>query len=194
MDFLLPELTEIRNRRRLLGLTQGKLANAVGVSRTSLSKLENGLIDLGYNKVKGLFDELERLERVRAETYSVGGVTLEQVHSVPVEYVDERLALGDVWAKMVETDYSQFPVLRKGVVVGSVTERTVNRAILEWGLEEAVSRGVGGLMETPFPVLDEGTSVRSVIPLLQDSQAVLTTRGGIIIGIMTNSDVGKAFR
>jgi len=190
---LLPELDEVRNRRRMLGLTQGELAGLVDVSRTSLSKLENGLADLGYGKVKRIFDELERLERERAEGLGLGGGSLGRVHSVPVEYVEAGVVLGDVWARMVERDFSQFPVCREGVFVGSVSERTVNRVILDMGLVEAVSTCVEEVMEPPFPVLDVGTPVGSVIRLLQRCQGVLTSRGGVVTGIVTNSDVGKGF-
>ena len=44
------------------------------------------------------------------------------------------MVLGDVWVRMVERGFSQFPVWREGVFVGGVTERTVNRVILERGL------------------------------------------------------------
>jgi len=65
---------------------------------------------------------------------------------------------------------------------------------LELGLVEAVAVCVGEVMEPPFPVLDVGTPLRSVIPLLQRCQGVLTSRGGVVTGIVTNSDVGKGFR
>jgi len=191
---VLPELKEIRSRRKMLGLTQGELAEAGGLSRTSLSKLENGLADLGYGKVKRLFDVLERVERERAEALWLEGASLEGVHSVPVEYVEVGLVLGDVWARMVERDFSQFPVRREGVVVGCVTERMVNRMVFDRGFEEAVAMRVEEIMDAPFPVLDVGAPLRLAIPLLQAAQGVLTSRGGVVTGIVTNSDVGKGFR
>ncbi len=194
MVSVLPELKEIRTRRKMLGLTQGELAEAVGLSRTSLSKLENGLADLGYGKVKRLFDVLERVERERALSLGLEGVSLGEVHSVPVEYVEAGLVLGDVWVRMVERGFSQFPVRREGVVVGCVSERMVNRMVFERGFEVAVGMGVEEVMGPPFPVLDVGASLRLVIPLLQVGQGVLTSRGGVVVGIVTNSDVGKGFR
>ncbi len=191
---VLPELKEIKTRRKMLGLTQGELSEAVGLSRTSLSKLENGLADLGYGKVKRLFDVLERVERERTEALGLEGVSLERVHSVPVEYVEAGMVLGDVWARMVERDFSQFPVRDGGVVVGSVSERMVNRMVFERGFEEAVEMRVEEAMDAPFPVLDGGIPLRSVIPLLQRFQGVLTSQEGVVIGIVTNSDVGKGFR
>ncbi len=191
---VLPELKEIRSRRKMLGLTQGELAEAVSLSRTSLSKLENGLADLGYGKVKRLFDVLERVERDRALALGLEGVSLGEVHSVPVEYVESGLVLGDVWVRMVERGFSQFPVRREGVVVGCVSERMVNRMVFERGFEEAVGMRVEEIMGPPFPVLDVGVPLRLAIPLLQVGQGVLTSRGGIVTGIVTNSDVGKGFR
>ncbi len=190
----LPELKEIRTRRKMLGLTQGELAEAVSLSRTSLSKLENGLADLGYGKVKRLFDVLERVERERALSLGLEGVSLGEVHSVPVEYVEAGLVLGDVWVRMVERGFSQFPVRREGVVVGCVSERMVNRMVFDRGFEEAIGMGVEEVMGPPFPVLDVGAPLRLVIPLLQVGPGVLTSRGGVVTGIVTNSDIGKGFR
>ena len=50
---------EIRRARLARGLTQAQLASAGGVTRTTLNRLENGLIqDLGIRKVEALLDEL----------------------------------------------------------------------------------------------------------------------------------------
>ncbi len=190
---VLPEVDKIRAKRRMLGLTQGELAGLVDVSRTSMSKLENGLADLGYGKVKRIFDELERLERERGEALGLEGVFLWMVHSVPIEYVAEELPLDGVLARMVEMDYSQFPVWKNYVAVGSVTEKIVNRTIYERGFEEAMSMRVSEVMGPPFPVLDIRTPLRLAIPLLQECQGVLTSQGGKVTGIVTNIDVGKGY-
>ena len=92
---------------------------------------------------------------------------VEGVHSVPVEYVESGIVLGDVWVRMVERGFSQFPVRREGVVVGCVTERMVNRMVFERGFEEAVAIRVEEIMGPPFPVLDVEAPLRLAIPLLQ---------------------------
>jgi predicted transcriptional regulator len=95
---------------------------------------------------------------------------------------------------MVERGFSQFPVRREGVVVGCVTERMVNRMVFDRGFEEAVAMRVEEIMGPPFPVLDVRAPVRLAIPLLQVGKGVLTSREGIVTGIVTNSDIGKGFR
>jgi transcriptional regulator with XRE-family HTH domain len=50
---------EIRQARLERGLTQAQLANAAGLSRTTLNQLENGLFpDLGVRKILAILEEL----------------------------------------------------------------------------------------------------------------------------------------
>ena len=50
---------EIRKARAARGLTQAQLAQAAGLSRTTLNQLENGLFpDLGVKKVQAILDHL----------------------------------------------------------------------------------------------------------------------------------------
>jgi transcriptional regulator with XRE-family HTH domain len=49
----------IRKARRARGLTQGRLASAAGLSRTTMNQLENGVFpDLGMNKAQAVLDQL----------------------------------------------------------------------------------------------------------------------------------------
>lgn len=51
--------SEIRKKRRAVGLTQAQLANSAGVSRTTLNQFERGLVpDLGVRKVLSLLEQL----------------------------------------------------------------------------------------------------------------------------------------
>jgi len=59
---MLPSLDEIAKKRKMLGLTQKELARMAGVSQSSIAKIESGKIDPSYNKVKAIFDVLERME------------------------------------------------------------------------------------------------------------------------------------
>jgi predicted transcriptional regulator len=189
MATLLPNVNEIRAKRKMLGLTQAKLAESAGISRASLSKLENKLTDMSYGNVKKIFDTLAQLERERIEALELEGIYLGMVHSSPIEYMEVSLPLDGVLEAMVRTRFSQFPVWKDGVAVGVVTEKIVNRTIYERGFEVAMSVLVGEVMDPPFPVLDINTPLRLVIPLLQECQGVLTSQAGEVTGIVTNFDV-----
>ena len=67
---MLPSIDEVAKKRRIMGLTQQKLARLAGVSQSLIAKLESQKIDPSYTKVKSIFDTLEKLQtetEVRAE-------------------------------------------------------------------------------------------------------------------------------
>jgi cystathionine beta-synthase len=85
-------------------------------------------------------------------------------------------------------DVSQLPVMDGTNCVGSVSEG----ALTSKGLEDSkvLDRSVGDVMDAPFPVVDEGQSVDSVVKLVSKSNpAVLVRHDGTIAGILTRSDL-----
>ena len=189
---MLPELGEVAVRRKALGLTQAELAARAGVSRSFVAKLETGHLSPSYALMKDLFEVLVRMEEGRRGGVGLGSHCVGDVHASPVETVEVGDSLRGVWARMVETYYSQFPVVDGEDFVGSITERDINGALLEHG-EGAGDLEVGEVMGPPFPVVDVGVPLSSVVSLLRYSQAVLTVGEGRILGIVTNSDVGRIF-
>ena len=179
--------------RKNLGITQAELAKLTHISRTSILKLEKGQSDLGYSKVKKIFDTLEQIENDRIFKSNLGGITLEEVHAFPVSHVNADDSVHSVWARMIEKDFSQMVVKNEANIVGSITERAINQALWDLGVEKANSLNVEEIMNPPFPMLDVNTPLFTVIPLLQHTQAVITTRKGETIGIVTNSDIGRIF-
>jgi len=184
-----PEISEIKRRRKLLGVSQKDLAGMAGVSRPSLNKLEAGGSDLSYSKVKSIFEALERVERGPGSWMLLTG-RLRDFHSQPIEFVSVGETVQMVCRRMIETDFSQFPVKDGDRIVGSISEWGVNRAICELG-RGAVDARVGDVLENPFPVFGVESRVQSVIAVLRGVQAVLTVDEGVVVGIVTNQDLYK---
>lgn len=191
---MLPELDELARRRKKLGLTQSELSERVSVSRSLIAKLETGRLVPSYRVGKRLFDELERLEVERKGGDLLRNVTVGEIHGAPIEYVQALTPIQEVWIRMVETNFSQFPIRDGETISGSITERGINRAIMERDPEEVRSLPVREIMEPAFPTVSSRTAVGAVMPLLKAEQAVMTVEEGDIIGIITNSDIGKVFR
>jgi len=194
----LPSLSEIEQRRTRLGMTQQKLAGLARVSRSSLTKIELAYRELkpeqrpsyvpNYEDAKRIFEALEREEaQVRP------GILTERIgtfaHS-PVDSVSPSDKVYDAQNLMKKHDFSQIPVLKDGVCVGRVTEKTILKAIEEKGSPERVYQlQVSSLMEEPFPILGRDTLLGSAMPILKEQMAVLTFTGGKIDGIITAYDV-----
>ncbi len=187
---MLPEVTEIKRRRKALGLSQAELASKARISRTSLVKLENGDADLRYSKVKEIFDTLESLESSRNLGLSFQGMTLKDIHNQPIEFVSADDIIRSVLGKMIETNFSQFPVKDGEKIVGSITEIKINQVIGAKG-KDAIDLKVREIIEEPFPVISVNAPVSAVIVLLRSVQAILTAEQGSVVGIVTNTDPFK---
>ncbi len=180
---MFPTLEDIGRRRRQLGLKQGELAKAAGVSQSLIAKLEAGTIDSSYTKVKAIFDVLDRLElktKIQAEK-----VVHHQVVSV-----QKTEPLSKVVKLMKEHGYSQVPVFDGKQSVGSVSEKAILRQILAGrDLEEISALPTEKIMEEAFPQINEDAPLSLITSLLQSYSAVLVSRKGAIVGIITKADL-----
>ena len=59
---MLPQIEEIKRKRKVLNITQFKLAKLVGVSQSLIAKLESGKLDPSYSNAKKIFLALEKME------------------------------------------------------------------------------------------------------------------------------------
>jgi len=180
---MFPTLEDIGKRRRQLGLKQNELAKLAGVSQSLIAKLEAGTIDSSYTKVKTIFDVLERLE---AKT------KIQERKVVPNEVIsiqkDEPVQ--KVVKLMKDHGYSQIPVFKGKQSVGSISEKTILRQILEGkDLGEISDLPTGQIMEEAFPQVGEDAPLSLISSLLQTYQAVLVAKKGFVIGIMTKADL-----
>ncbi len=166
-------------------MTQKKLARLAGVSQSLIAKLESGKIDSSYTKVKAIFDALNQLEvkrdvRVREILHSeVVGVQKDELVSRAV-----RL--------MWDHNYSQLPVFDGERVVGSVSEKTILSQILSGkDLTQLSELPIQKIMEEAFPQVGEDAPLSLISSLLQVYPAVLVTRKGKVVGIVTKADLLK---
>jgi predicted transcriptional regulator len=180
---MFPTLEDIARRRRQLGLKQSELAKAAGVSQSLIAKLEAGTIDSSYGKVKTIFDVLERLEfKTKVQTEKV-------VHSEVIS-VQKSEPISEAVRVMQEHGISQVPVLDGKQSVGSISEKAILYQILGGQDLEAISRqSTERIMEEAFPQINEDAPLSLITSLLQTYSAVLVSRKGEIVGIITKADL-----
>lgn len=180
---MFPTLEDIAKRRRLLGLKQSELAKAAGVSQSLIAKLEAGTIDSSYSKVKTIFDVLERLEFKTK-------IQVEKLLHHEVISVQKTSPISEVVSVMKEHGISQMPVFDGKQSVGSISEKAILHQILAGqALEEISRQPTERIMEEAFPQIDEEAPLSLISSLLQTYPAVLVSRKGEIIGIITKADL-----
>jgi predicted transcriptional regulator len=182
-----PDLSEIRRRRVLVGLSQGALARSAGVSQSLVAKIERGKVEPSYRIVQALFQSLGRHEHRAKPEVSVGHLMSSNLVTVaPGALVSEAAHL------LRRHSISQVPVLDHGFSVGSLTDRLVVSCLADPSLVgKLASVRVRQVMGDPFPQIDE-TATRSIaVALLGHVPAILVTREGRLTGIVTQSDLFK---
>jgi predicted transcriptional regulator len=180
---MFPTLEDIGRRRRQLGLKQNELAKAAGVSQSLIAKLEAGTIDSSYTKVKTIFDVLDRLEfKTKIQTEKV-------VHNEVVT-VQKTELVSNVVQLMKTHGYSQIPVFDGKHSVGSISEKTILREILAGKeLEDLSTMSTEQIMDEAFPQISDDAPISLITSLLQTYPAVLASKKGAIVGIITKADL-----
>jgi len=173
---VLPELSTIKLRRKLLGLSQRKLAELSGVSQGAIAKIEAGKVKPGYTIAKRIFDALE--EMGTGEERKAGEIANRVEAVEPGETVERALSL------MIKKGFSQVPVMENGKPVGRITEKI----LLDTPDKGATCEEVMG---PPFVTVPESTPLKIVKEILKLDDAVLVSRRGQVVGITTKSDLLK---
>lgn len=180
---MFPTLEDIAKRRRQLGIKQSELAKMTGVSQSLIAKLEAGTIDSSYTKVKSIFDVLDRLElksKIQAEKI---------IHNQVIS-VQKEDPVSKVVNLMKDHGYSQIPIFEGKHSVGSISEKTILRQILSGkDLEQMSKLPTEEIMEEAFPQINEEAPLSVISSLLQTYSAVLVSRKGEVIGIITKADL-----
>ncbi len=179
-------LSEIRRRRTALGIPLGELARAVGRSDATLSRIERGQIRPSYELVQQILSYLETKEGLTAPKLTVADLMNRTLTSV-----ESAASLSTAAQRMESGAFSQLPVIDEGRVVGALSESALLRALAQTNAHRLRVRDV---LETAYPVVEEGFPAELLPPLLGRYAAVLVSHRGEIRGIVTKSDLIRGLR
>ncbi len=180
----LPELAEIPRRRRLLGLGQVELAKKSGVSQSLVAKVERGLVVPSYENAKKIFDSLSEAEEQNA-------LFARDVMNAKIIRVKKSESLLKAVELLRKAGISQVPVFEEERVVGSLSEQTIVDRVAKGEGARMGSMIVGDVMDESFSIIDESTPLSIVSSLLKYNAAVLVSKKGKVMGIITKADLLK---
>ena len=168
---------ELKAMRQESGLTQGELAEIVGVSQSYIARMECASLDPKHSVVEKVLDALTSQRIVRCSEVMKSPIT-----------VDARSSVASAIKIMRRRGFSQLPVMRGPRLQGLLTERDIIRNLAH-DLTSLSAEAIMG-SETP-PIIDENTSVRVILPLFEHYQAVLIAKKGRLTGIISRTDILK---
>lgn len=173
--------------RNALGLTQSELAVQSGVSQSTIAKIESKKTEASYLTIVKLFETLDKINRDTGMDRTAADVASGSLITVDAE--DSLRIASDLMRK---TGFSQMPVMSGESPVGSISERMI-LGLIDQGMsmEELRKTSIKKVMGESFPVVSEGMSLSTVSQIMGDSNAVLVSRQGKVISMITSADLLK---
>ncbi|HIH22547.1 TPA: CBS domain-containing protein [Candidatus Micrarchaeota archaeon] len=184
-DLRIEKIGEIR---RVLGLTQSKLAKLSGVSQSLIAKIESRKIDPAYSKVIAIFEALENRKKQSKEGKKAKEIMTHGIVGIaPTDNLEKAMKI------MRSKDISQLPVIEQGIPIGSISDSMFADWMEKYG-EHAGKVAVKEVMESGFPSVPENAEMELVTGMLKFYKAVLVKNGSRISGIITRADLIKAMK
>ena len=192
----LPDLDKIRQMRKRLNLSQRELASLAGVSQSLIAKIERGSIDPSYSNVRKILMAFEEvLRRRKVEGMKVGAqLSVGDLATRGVIFVSPDQTIAEGVERMMKGRFTQLPVLVGDRVVGGVTDDRIRDYTIEEtknnrkNYDAVMQTKIEEVMSDPFPILSEDTPIELASVHLQREEAVLVSRKGQIVGILTSAD------
>ncbi|MBR9678851.1 MAG: CBS domain-containing protein [Nanoarchaeota archaeon] len=165
------------DKRKQLCLSQLEVSKKVGISQAHLSKIESSKVDprlSSVNKLLNLYDNSTK----KTVALIMGSSVISARSFDSIRSVAKTMRLHNI---------SQLPIIDSGIVVGKACEEDIVLNLRN-GLGK---KSVGKIMGHPFPIVHVDEPVKKIKDLVMNSKAVLVSRRGSIVGIVTKYDLLK---
>ena len=177
------EPRQLKKIRTQLGFTQGKLAEAAGVSQSIIAKIEGGSVDPTYNTIAAI-------SRALAAGSVEKGARASDIMSSPVIGVHEGSKLSECVRVMKERGFSQIPVLSGKKMAGTISEGHIMSLVSSSQDPRAVlEEKVGDHLLPSFPIVGRETPVEALFSLFRFFPAVVVGSAEHSEGIITKIDL-----
>jgi len=180
----LPELSEIKKKRKELNFTQKKLSDLSKVPQSVIAKIENSRISPSYESAKRIFDALNSGTGKKRTAKNIMRKNL-----ISVKENDKVL---EAVSLMNKHGISQLPVMRKKIPIGTVTEKNLVEKISSGKIDS--TKKVSELMEECLPIIESNSEIEAVSALLKYYPAVLVKEKDKITGIITWTNLIKTIQ
>jgi predicted transcriptional regulator len=177
------EPSQIASLRKRVGISQSELARRSGVSQSLVAKIEAGLLDPSYSKLKAISRAFEKSNAYSSPCAS-------DMMCREVIKLDASDSIAQAIEHMNRHGVSQLPVFAAEALVGTVSESSVLDFVVRRGSNpESMQTRVDQVMSESMPQVPPETGVDALVTLLRHFPAVLVSVKGEIRGIVTKSDL-----
>lgn len=180
---MLPEISLLKKKRLLAGLNQKELARLSGVSQSIIAKIESGKINPSYLIIKRIFEALEIANQPEEKRCA-------ELMSKNILFAKSDQKVSEISSIMHKHSISQLPIIEGKKIVGVISENTILEKLNE-GIDYSKLKlmKVKEIMEIPLPTVNMHFTIKSIMPLIKESGAILVLDKEKPVGIITKSDL-----
>lgn len=183
---MLPDISQIRNFRKSLGMTQKELSELSGVSQPLIARIESGKVNASYSNIKRIFEALEKFQAMHKN------LTANDIMTKNVLSISKNEKITNAAKIMKMKNISQLPVMEKNKIIGTVSEKDISHA---FSINENPKKLlVKDIMEDPLPIINQNSTIDMISRILDFNPAVLVMAKGKIYGIISRADLLKLFK
>ena len=175
----LPDISDVKNIRKKMGLSQRELAKESGLSVSWINQVEMSVIkDPSYLKIKKIFDLYEFKKTGQEKT--AGDICIKKIISF-----DLGSSIKDANKIMIDSGISQIPVFEKNLCVGMITDKIITSLV---GSDVSDVKIVKEMLDIAPPRVSADTPIRALRSILEYFEYVLVEKDGFIFGILVRQD------
>ncbi len=174
------ETSEIKPIRKKLGITQFELAKQANISQSLIAKIESGILDPTYSKVRRIFDVLNSLSKSKE-------LKAKDIMNKKLIFINPETKIKNTIKEMRKHGISQIPVIKNNQCIGLISETTILNSFTKKDINK-----VKDIMEDAPPIIAKDTSIEIISNLLRFYPIVLVSEKGTLQGVITKSDILKS--
>ncbi len=183
MRNLFPKLNEMKKYRTAIGLSRDEIARQVGISRSAITKYENGSQIPSYWIAVKIFQFL-------LDEYSKYQLKLADVMSTNVKTVTPKTTCGEVLNIMKKFNFTYIPIVQDQIIMGTISKKGIIHTFDgNYDPIKAKDQFVDEIMIDALPILNKNIYLKDVISLILRYNALLVVNLGELVGIITKTDL-----
>ncbi len=180
----------IKGKRKMLGISQKRLARYVKMSQSTVARLESDIerLNPSYETVHKIVNTLDNLSSIDTKG-RMFSKTAEQIMQRKIVYAKPDDSVASAIRTIRDYDFPQLPVIDRNMnIIGAVSQKRLME-IATAVPDKIKSMRVAQIIDEELPRVGKETELGKIKKVLEEWDAVIVVEKGKAIGIISIYDI-----